>query len=46
MSNEKEPTTDAVTRWRAMFTPEAREERRRRSEYERQRQAISPADLP
>ncbi len=35
MSNDREPTS--AERWRAAFAPEARAERRRRGEEERQR---------
>lgn len=38
MSNEREPTS-AEERWRAAFTPEAREERRRQGEQERRRRS-------
>lgn len=37
-SNEK---TDPLTRWREMFTPEAREERLLRGEHERQKRSTA-----
>ena len=38
MSNEK---PDALTRWREMFTPEAREERLLRGEHARQQRSTA-----